>query len=168
MKYFTPELYLRYNAADEAIADEADDAWERAVGQYKRYLAEHRNQMPPNVRALAEKCCFHDAVLLGWQTHEQGNGRKSKTPRMATVGLQQADETIVLCYFLSDEPKEKKSRKNWPFSSNQKHWLYDEVAVANHEFKFIHRILWSDGSELDLPFEDVIIDRFPSMSPAKA
>lgn len=163
MNYFTPELYLRFNSSDDEEADRADAEWETAILQYNRYLKEYRATMPPNVRILAEKCCFHDAMLLGWQTHEQGNGRKSDAHRLLTLGLQQGNEMIVLCYFLSASPKETRRRKNWPFGADQKHWLYDEVAVAERDF--IHRILWSDGSELEIPCTDLIIDRFPSFIP---
>ncbi len=174
MKYFTPELYLRYNATDDEEADLADEAWEQAILLYKRSLKEHRSAMPPNVRTLAEKCCFHDAVVLGWQTHEKSNGQKSNRHRMLTLGLQNHDEMIVLCYFLCDAPKETRRRKHWPFSQDRKHWLYDEVGLtesvvrADGSCEFVHRILWSDGSELEIPFADVIVDRIPSLTPASA
>lgn len=174
MKYFTPELYVRFNSTDDAEADRADAEWEHAIRQYNQYLREHRGKMPANVRMLAEKCCFHDAALLGWQTHEPRSAPGSGSRRMLTIGLQQDNEMIVLYYFLSNSPKETKRRKSWPFSLESKHWLYDEIAVAQEsvsadsEHEFVHRILWSDGSELDIPFADVMVDRYPSMTPATA
>jgi hypothetical protein len=69
MKYFTPELYLRFNSPNDGDADGADEAWEEASRKYKHYLKEHRCKMPPNIRDLAEKTCLHDAMLLGWQIH---------------------------------------------------------------------------------------------------
>jgi hypothetical protein len=174
MKYFTPDLYLRFNATNDNVADEAELAWEQALEQYKRYLKEHRSNIPANVRSLAEKCCFHDAALLGWQTHEQRSMPGSDSQRMLTIGLQHRTEMAVLYYFLSNSPKETKRRKSWPYSAEHKHWLYDEVAVvddsvsAHSGYDFVHRILWSDGSEMEIPFTDVIIDRYPSLSPAAA
>ena len=169
MKFFTPELYLQYNAADERDADRAEEAWEHAIGAYKSYLKGHRAKMPPSVRTLAEKCCFHDAVLLGWQTHDPSNSRRSPASPMLTLGLQHGHEMIVLCYFLSGSTKESKRRKNWAFSPEHKHWLYDEVAMVEEvspgsPCDFVHRVLWSDGSELEIPFMDVIIDRFPAFN----
>jgi hypothetical protein len=169
MRYFTPNLFLRGNGTDDKEAELADEAWEQAITQYKRSLKEQRSKMPPNVRTLAEKCCFHDARLLGWQTHEKSNGRKANVHRMLTLGLQNDDETIVLYYFLCASPKESKRPKHWPFSQDRKHWLYDEVGLieqidrAGGGCEFVHRILWSDGSELEVPFADVIVDRFPSL-----
>jgi hypothetical protein len=101
-------------------------------------------------------------VLLGWQVHGQNGARRAATRRTLTVGLQQVNEMIVLNYLLSDSLKETKPRKSWPFSPQQKHWLYDEVAAGN---PLTHRILWSDGSELEIPLEDVIVDRFPALMP---
>jgi hypothetical protein len=168
MKYFTPELYLEFNSPNDTVADRADAEWESAIRQYNLYLKDHRSKMPASVRMLAEKCCFHDAVLLGRQTHEQGNGRLANLRRLLTLGLQQGQEMIVLYYTLGASPKESKRRKNWPFSQEHKHWLYDEIAVtketATPHVEFVHRILWSDGSELEIPFVDVIVDRFPAMN----
>jgi hypothetical protein len=125
--------------------------------------------MPPSVRTLAEKYCFHDAFLLGSQIHDPTNSPGSLARRMLTLGLQLGSEMNVLYYFLSQTPKEPKRRKNWPFSTEQKHWLYDEVAVVNpispgSPGEFVHHILWSDGSELEIPFVDVIVDRFPAFN----
>jgi hypothetical protein len=174
MKYFTPELYLRFNSSDEKEADLAEVAWDNAIQSYKRRLKDNRSKMPPNVRTLAEKSCFHDAVVLGWQTHQQGNTRRAETPKFVAIFLQQGNEAIVLHYFLWALPKESKRRKNWPFSQDHKHWLYDEVDIADNVvhadpcYDFVHRILWSDGSELEIPFADVIINRFPLLSPVTA
>ena len=89
-------------------------------------------------------------------------------PPTLTLGLQHGNEMIVLYYFLSQTPKESKRRKSWDFSPEHKHWLYDEVALIEEvspgsPCDFVHRILWSDGSELEIPFADVIIDRFPAL-----
>jgi hypothetical protein len=127
-------------------------------------LKEHRAGMPPHVRKLAEKCCFHDAVLLGRQTHGLNGIHSSKDNRILTLGLRQGDQTIVLYYTLGDSPQEFKRSRSWPFSSEHKHWLYNEISVADG-VEYVHRILWSDGSELEIPFTDVIVDRFPSLFP---
>ena len=165
MKYFTPELYLLYNSNDDKVADQAQESWDQAIDEYKRYLKDHRGKMPSKVRMLAEKCCFHDSPLLSWQTHEPSGSSKSASPRVLTLGLHQGNEMVVLYYFLTDSPKESRRPRNWPFSHERKHWLYDEIAITAAAV-FMHQILWSDGSELAIPFADVIVDRFPSLSPA--
>jgi hypothetical protein len=174
MKYFTPELYLKLSATGEPEADLVDEGWEQAIKQYRRYVKENRSQMPSNVRTLAEKCCFHDALLRGVHIHEPINSRKHTACRVLTIGLLLGDETVVLSYFSSGPQKETRRRKNWPYSSAQKHWLYDEVSIAENAASpgtidgFIHRILWSDGSESEIPFAVVIIDRFPSLNHVSA
>jgi hypothetical protein len=166
MKYFSAESYVRFNENDGQEADTAHTAWERAILEYRRYLKEHRDMMPTRVRMLAEKTCLHDALLLGRQMHRSVGQNGVDSRRLLTIGLQLGGETIVLNYFLCDSPKEFKPKKDWPFSKDQLHWLYDEVAVnedghtATAPPSFVHRVLLSDGSELEIPFIDLILDRF--------
>jgi hypothetical protein len=84
------------------------------------------------------------------------------------LSLQQGGELVVLIYFLWASPKHSRPRKSWPFSEEAVHWLYDEVSVAENSgaaepyCDFYHRILWSDGTELEIPCADVIVHRFVS------
>ena len=38
MKFFTPELYQRFNSPDDGVADHADQEWEQALQDYERHL----------------------------------------------------------------------------------------------------------------------------------
>jgi hypothetical protein len=38
MKFFTPELYIRYNSKEDAEADRADEDWEKSIRNYKSHL----------------------------------------------------------------------------------------------------------------------------------
>jgi hypothetical protein len=168
MQYFTPELYLQFNSADDAEVDRAETAWDAAIQNYQRYLKTHRAKMPANVRALAGTY-FHDAWLLDWQIHEFGPKR-----RMATLSLQQKDTITELIYFLWDSPRRGKRRKNWPFSPENVCWLYDEIEVVDDcpslypSFGCLQRVLLSDGSELEIPFSDVVLHRIPAKNPKAA
>lgn len=45
------------------------------------------------------------------------------------------------------------SPEGWPFTADSIEWLYDEVDFNKEDQKsFVHRILFSDGSTLVVPF----------------
>ena len=51
--------------------------------------------------------------------------------------------------------------EGWRFSKLQEQWLYDEVDMLDDSRgPFIHRILFSTGVTLEIPFVSVIIHRF--------
>src|SRR5205807_8104926 len=59
MRFFTPELYLRFNSRDDAVATAADAEWEMAIARFKVYLESFRDKMPSQVVNLS-KMCIHD------------------------------------------------------------------------------------------------------------
>src|SRR5579884_3214898 len=63
MRFFTPDLYERFNSPDDGEADRAQEEWEKALQAYRRHLDEFRDRMPSSVRKLAE-LCLHDAEVL--------------------------------------------------------------------------------------------------------
>src|SRR5437870_701827 len=65
MRFFPPELYVRFNSADEDEADRANEAWESALLAYRKHLDDIRERFPSQVRKLAE-FCLHDAEFLGY------------------------------------------------------------------------------------------------------
>src|SRR5438552_446105 len=65
MKYFTPELYLRFNSRDPAEVAKAHDNWEDALEGYREHLRRISSEMTANVRETAESLCLHDADYLG-------------------------------------------------------------------------------------------------------
>jgi hypothetical protein len=51
--------------------------------------------------------------------------------------------------------------EGWRFSKLQEQWLYDEVDMPKDpRGPFIHRILFSTGVTLEIPFVSVIIHKF--------
>jgi hypothetical protein len=53
--------------------------------------------------------------------------------------------------------------KQWPFSKERVHWLYDELDTDDrHPGLFWHRILWSDGQVTEIPLVDVVVHSLPA------
>lgn len=152
MRFFTPELYLRFNSDEEVEADRADEAWEKATDDYRRHLKAFRKTMPASVRAMTERC-LHDFELLSF--HEEFK------PAAAVLSLGNGSDIRIVVYTLWDRVRRKTGPRSWPFSKAQKHWLYDEIDVANQSGgRFVHRILSSDGSIVQIPFSQVFVDHF--------
>ena len=69
---------------------------------------------------------------------------------------------LSLIYVLWDRTRTHQPQESWPFSTQRKHWLYDEVDVApiRHGL-FVHRVLLSDGTVLEIPFVSTLVHSFP-------
>ena len=161
MRYFTPELFVQFNSDDDEVADRADEAWEKALRQYRKQIKSLRSSMSVQVRQLT-RLNLHDAEIVGIEI-DLDNG----TP-LAFVTVLKDDSLYSLVYVLTSAVVRSASINSWPFSKSYKHWLYDEVDVveANGQ-RFEHRIMLSDGSTIRIPFHSVIINRTSLKTPAK-
>lgn len=169
MRFFTPELYIRFNSDDDSEADLAEACWEKAIDDYRRHLRGLRKAMPAAVKSLTERC-LHDFEVLSF--HQQletliparGKKKESSSPGsgVAVLCLRHSDEIQMLLYVLTNPVKHQVAPRNWPFSKERKHCLYDEIDAADKPAgSFLHRILFSDGSMLEIPFSLVFVDQFP-------
>lgn len=118
MRYFTPELYRRFNSADETEADDADAQWEQALQAYRKHLDEIQNRLPENACRLTA-LCLHDAEFLDIE--------KSVDPHLAVISVHQNGTILSLIYVLWDQLREHSPSPDWPFSKERVHWLYDEI-----------------------------------------
>ncbi len=165
MRFFTPELYLKFGSADDALADQADQQWEAATVAYRKHVDTFRDIMPPAV-AVFEKMCFHDAQLLAGPQMPDGTLRSrvpsSNTwPAITNVCLSHRDEVWVLTYVIYDDIRQQQAPPDWPNATSQPLWLYDEFDLADRDRNmFVHRILLGDGRLLEIPFLSVIVDHF--------
>ena len=50
MRFFTHDLYVRFNSPDDGVADDAHADWEAAVRDYHAHLAKIRDRLPSPVR----------------------------------------------------------------------------------------------------------------------
>jgi hypothetical protein len=153
MRFFTPELYLRFSSNDDAIADQADREWEVAVQAYQQHLQHIHSQLPDDVRKLTQ-LCLHDAELL---KYEHSPAAQS-WPETVILAVQQGQTMSTAIYLIAGHPAEIPAPANWSVGRGPVQWLYDEVAVAERGYK--HRILFSDGHVLVIPFQSVILHTF--------
>jgi hypothetical protein len=151
MRFFTPDLYLRFNSADDATADAADAEWEVAVAAYRTHLAALGGRMPSPIRKLAE-LNLHDADVLGWEEVVEPFGPRVGWSALAVLTVRQADVQSSVIYLLRDHVRECPPPPGWPFSADRTHWLFDEFDDTGRRGAFVHRILLSDGRVLEVPF----------------
>jgi hypothetical protein len=173
MKYFTPELYQQFNSFDVEEAERADEAWDRAENAYKERLTSIQEHMPSPVVKLSE-LCLHDALVLARVVQAQPDGPYSVPvpylwTAVAIISVAIGEEAVSLIYSLSDHTTTRDAPDGWRFSEHQEQWLYDEVDLTNDgKGPFIHRILFSSGVTLEIPFVSVIIHRFTLPAATKA
>jgi len=157
MKYFTPDLMLRYGSQDDDIADAANEEWEHRQEVYLGRLKELGSKLPRSLRSLLKHFYLHDAKVstlaldkrstffLILQLDGSGNGGLQLTYRL----------TAPLKIHRHPEIDE---------GATPLEWLYDEVELLNEEPPtFQHNILLNDGSELEVRFRGLIVKRFQKM-----
>jgi hypothetical protein len=172
MKFFKPELYLRYSSPDDAIADCARTEWEQAVCAYHTHLSRFSTKMSDRVRDLAEELCLHDAELLSLQ--QDVTDPLILPPMQAPVALISVRSIgrITQIFYstwakigLSTAPGE------WPPCGLRPHWLCDEIDLEpgpSSIHLYHHRILWSDGRVITIPFFDLVVHSFSEPDPQTA
>src|SRR4051794_38579591 len=65
MRFFTPELYIKTNADNSKVANQAIEDWEEAIKQYRRHCKKIAPSLPENFRAFCSELCLHDADFFG-------------------------------------------------------------------------------------------------------
>jgi hypothetical protein len=167
MRFFTPDLYLSYNSSNDEDADLADEEWEEALRDYRSHLASFSNEMNPRVKELAEIACLHDAELLSLQEDIPEPFLTPLSPfPVATISLRQGSRIFVLIYTLWGKLVQYPSPKGWPFSKGRSHWLYDEIDLERRQPRlYWHRVLFSDGRVIGVPFVDAIVQSFSEDHP---
>jgi hypothetical protein len=126
MKYFTPDLMLRYASQDDAIVEAADEEWERQQEAYLNRLKQLDPLLPRSLRSLLKRYYLHDAkvstlamnegstFVVTLQLDGSGNGGLQLTYRLtAPLKIQRHPEI--------DE------------GATPLEWLYDEVELLKEE-----------------------------------
>jgi len=178
MRFFTPELYLRFTSPDDAVADAANDEWEVATEAYRHHLQRLRERTRGGLAEIASSC-FHDAEVVGhspshpewelpfalWREFPPFRHMRelSPFPLLGTqvpfsLALFLEGKPRVLTYIVWDEWQRHGPIGDWPQEKGTLRWLYDEVdAVWDRFGMYLHRILLSDGSVWEIPFSRVTI-----------
>ncbi len=155
MRYFTPELYLRFSSGNPAVARSAEAEWEQANQDYHRYLESITPKMPTQAKDYAENICLQDTELIDL--------RETRSERAATIAMVVRNENkchIYLTYFSPGTIRQITAISAWPTRPGLVHWLYDEFASDERQpGLFLHKIMLSDGRQVEIPFVDVSVRR---------
>jgi hypothetical protein len=151
MKFFTPDLLLRFGSLDDAIAHAAQEEWEEVNRKYLDHLEKIRPKLPRGVRSLLRNFCLHDAGLLALglqQDHRE---------LFLVLAFDGPDKRgLMLTYDLTSRPElirhPSLSEEGTPIE-----WLYDELEVVKggKQPVFAHSILFTGGRELRLTFRNL-------------
>lgn len=156
---------MRIQSDDDAEYERAHDDWEAALTGYAARLDAIRDRMPPTVREVAG-LCLHDAELLAYdQTVTPAGSGRAPWPATAAVSVREENGgELTLVYGLRGRVREHSPPPGWPAGRGPVLWLYEEVDLApdGHGDGFVHRILLSDGTVLEVPFTAVSVSRGPA------
>ncbi|MBI3469102.1 MAG: hypothetical protein HY000_39360 [Planctomycetes bacterium] len=144
MKYFTPQLYVRFNSRDHEVASRADDEWDRAEAEYMSRLQSFRAEMPESVRFIAFQFCLHDAEFLSLV----------ESPESVQVRVRKHDTVYVLDYHPTALAEVSVPCPSDVFSGCYPRWLYEEIDYLQRG-KYSQEILLSDGRVIRIQFDRV-------------
>ncbi len=177
MRFFTPDLLERFGSEDDNVAFEAHQEFELRSREYLRQLNEIAEKLPQRLRALIEQHYLHDARVISHSPFgicapgELGNGNLADL----TLGAQQTPhdgrlpsfwihlqldtpprEILVLQYRCALIEEAHLHQYAGDDQSPNLEWLYDEVDLIpmGDGYEFRHSILFTNGLELRLRFED--------------
>lgn len=180
MRFFTPEVCLRVNSANDQVADSAQAEWDSAVAAYRNHLKKVLRNAPPGIGALAT-ACFHDANVVSLKFESLGREPLpylfpepllffTRRTGPATVKLTLPNKSVALVYLIWDEVRTHAASAEWEKRTGARLWLYDEIDEVWSRFgMFVHRILFNNGEVWEIPFTDVVQVEvaIPELTPSK-
>lgn len=156
MRFFTPDLLLRFGSTDDALADAAHEEWENANQKYLKHLERIRPELPRAVRSFLRNFCLHDARLLAL-----GVGADHLQLSLLLELDSPRNHGILLTYDLS-RPPELVKHPELAEPGTPIEWLYDEFDLARRTAQpaVTHSILFTGGRELRLAFRALRVVAF--------
>ncbi len=159
MKYFTPDMYARINAASDDEAEAAHDEWEQAGRRFRRRYKKIESQLPEFLRKFHDEQCLHDAdwcglALLPTYTFPLNSSGVTIVARQANTLIPEFLNTLaILQYTVTAPPIIEKPVVSKAFSDVQPIWLYDEIDLIEPGV-FSHSILVSNGLVVTIQFRE--------------
>ncbi len=170
MKYFLPELYVQLNSPDEAAADAAEEAIDRASQRYNRRWEEIKPLLPATVVRFYQELNLHDADVLtpARLTAATPLGNPGDVVLVAqqvnTLYAEYVNTLAFLHYVVSEVPHVEVPVRSNVFNRAQPIWMYDEFDVIDPGL-FVHSILLSDGRVITIRFRDFCCHLAPLVAP---
>jgi hypothetical protein len=159
MKFFTPELYVRFGSLDDDVADAANEEWERALKRYQRHYKKIAPHLPESLRHFHDEQCLHDADIVGpawlslctlpWNAKDV----VIVAQQVNTLLPEYLNTLAILQYAVTEDPVVEKPVTAAVFKAGQPNWLYEEVDLISPGV-FQHEILISDGRVIRIRFHD--------------
>jgi len=147
MKYFTPELLLRFSSSDDDVFARAHYEWEQAIQRYRRRLVKIEDALPPGwQRWREENVCLQDAQVLSM-------GRQGESFVMVLQPQSPSRSLVLLTFTLDEEPVLDKTALPAPQDPGPVTWMYEEFDVdRRHQCWF--EVLLSNGWAVRFRFRD--------------
>jgi hypothetical protein len=159
MKYFTAEMYVRFNEVPDDESDAAHEEWELAGRRYERRYKKIAPQLPEELRRFHDEQCLHDADVVGpalLSTHLYPWNSRDVTivaQQINTLIPQFKNTLAILQYAVTEPPVVEQPLRSAVFSDVQPIWLYDEIDLVEPGV-FSHEILISNGFVVKLRFRE--------------
>ena len=160
MRYFQPAILARIRSLDDDVSEAASEEWRQAADAYLRRFGEIRRWMPVGVRKLRSRFSLHDAKVVGIAADEDG----PRLTLLLQIGPTAGRPAVALglAYHLVAGPAGGCPRHRHPeiAEANEATWvLYDEFDMDGERSHFIHRLLLTDGTELEMRFHSLNVFR---------
>jgi hypothetical protein len=162
MKYFTPDMFVRLNSGDNAVARRAESEWEKAAARYRTCFRRIAPELPEELRRFCTELDPHDAEIIGLTKR----GAPSPRRRSAELFARQRNKLLILTYSLAEKPTMEMPLESSVFYNEQPIWLYDEIAVVRPGV-FSHEILISNGYVYRFVFKEFEYDEFQIVHPVR-
>jgi hypothetical protein len=172
MKFFTPELYLRFNDASDDEAEAAFDEWERAGRRFQRRYKKIESQLPEALRRFHDEQCLHDADWCGiaqlptYTFPLNSPGVTIIASQENTLIPEFKNTLAILQYVITAPPVIEKPLEAKVFSAVQPIWLYDEIDLVEPGV-FSHSILVSSGLVVTIQFREFRYHIAPLLAPSR-
>ena len=160
MKYFTAALFQELNTEDWEAVERASEEWDRRNVAYNERLQITCPSLPESLQDFLS-IDLHDAELVRCLEPIRTSIGRPENYVYLHVAQRKRRGLIELGYRLVS-PLEQ-TRHDLPvFRGEKSYWLYDEVDLLDTG-AYSHRVLFSDGWELGLTFDQFQLTKSESL-----